>query len=123
MLILVLEMKPTDCESFRTKVNPLLSVSLPEEARLWPRSYSGGRISGFIAFTPDWKPSFFPLQAPYFRRRMYGRYRPLFKFALRPVFESFGIEWQPPPVRAEMVLLPITGILWALVRVFHLLEL
>ena len=103
LLILVLNMKAKDYESFCTKVNPLSGVSLPEGATLPGLSR---RVSGFIGFAADWKPSFFPLRAaPFFRRGIYGRYRPLFKFALRPVFERFGLEWHPPPVSAAMVLL------------------
>jgi len=102
VLILVLNMKAKDYESFRTKVNTLLGMSLPEGVTL-PRF--SRRVSGFIDFTADWKHNFFPLRAaPFFRRGIYARYRPLFKFALRPVFERFGVEWQPPPVSAAMVL-------------------
>jgi hypothetical protein len=96
VLILVLNMKTKHYESFRTKANPILGVSLPEGAKL--RRFWG--VSGFIGFAADWKPSFFALRAPYFRRSVFKPYRPYFKFALRPVFESFGLEWQPPPVSA-----------------------
>src|SRR5262249_34290083 len=108
ILILVLNMKTKHYESFRTNVMPALRVSLPEAATLSRRS---GRVEGLIRFGPDWKPSFFPLQTPYFRRSLIKRYRSSFKFALRPVFESFGLEWQPPPVRVEMVLLHLVVIL------------
>jgi hypothetical protein len=93
VLILVLKMKAKDYESFRTEVNPVLSVSLPEGATF----VQFKRVSGFIGFSADWKPSVFPIGVPYFRRDVYKPYRQLFKFALRPVFESFGLEWQPPP--------------------------
>ena len=35
------------------------------------------------------------LKAPYFRS---GSFKSRAKYALRPVFESFGLEWQPPPI-------------------------
>ena len=87
LLILVLEMKAKDYESFRTKATPILGVSLPERAI--------GRVSGFISFAADWKPSFLAFKAPYFRS---GSFKSRAKYALRPVFESFGLEWQPPPI-------------------------
>jgi hypothetical protein len=90
VLILVLEMKAKHYESFRAEVNPVLGVSLPERATL-------GKFGGFIGFTTDRKPSVFPLGVPYFKRDAYKPYRQLFKFGLKPVFESFGVEWQPPP--------------------------
>jgi hypothetical protein len=76
--------------------DPLLGVSLPEGATL--RRFG---LGGFIGFSADWKPSFFP---SHFRRSVFKPYRSLFKFALRPVFESFGLEWQPLPVSAATVL-------------------
>ena len=99
VLILVLQMKAKHYESFRTNANPILGVSLPEAATV--RRFR--RVSGFIGFSADWKPSFFPLRAPYFRTSVFKPYRRLFKFALRPVFESSGLEWQPPPVSAATV--------------------
>jgi hypothetical protein len=93
LLILVLSMKAKDYESFRKQVNPVLSVPLPEGATLGQPK----RVSGFIGFGADWKPSVFPIGVPYFRSDFYKPYRQLFKFALRPVFESFGLEWQSPP--------------------------
>jgi hypothetical protein len=93
VLILVLSMKAEHYQSFCTKVNPLLGVSLPERAT----QQRFGRVSGFIGFATNWKPGFFPLRAPFFRKIGWKPYRALFKFALRPVFESFGLEWQPPP--------------------------
>jgi hypothetical protein len=94
VLILVLQMKAKHYESFRTKVNPVLGVSLPERGTL-RRHF--GRFSGFIGFGADWKPNVLPLGVPNFRRDAYKPYRQFFKFALRPVFERFGLEWQPPP--------------------------
>jgi len=110
VLILVLHMKSENYEPFRTKVSTVLGVSLPEVAKRFRRG-------GFIAFAPDWKPNFWPLRAPYFRRGAFsGPNRAFFKFALRPVFERFGLEWQPPPVRvAEVAVVTI----WALIAILN----
>lgn len=93
VLILVLEMKAKHYESFRTEVNPVLGLFLPEAARLG--HFNG--VSGFIGFGADWKPCVFPLPDLGFSRSLFKPYRQTFKLALRPVFESFGLEWQPPP--------------------------
>jgi hypothetical protein len=90
VLILVLEMTAKDYESFRTKANPILGVSLPGARAALRRG-----VSGFISFAANWKPSFLALKAPYFRS---GSFKSLAKYAFRPVFESFGLEWQPPPI-------------------------
>jgi hypothetical protein len=96
-------------ESFRTKADPLLNVSLPEGAETMQRFE---QVSGFIGFAADWKPSFFPLQAPYFRMSLFKPYRSLFKFALKPVFERFGLEWQPPALSvARLPVYTLLGVL------------
>jgi hypothetical protein len=100
VLILVRGMKVKQYESFRTNVNPILGMSLPEMPEVAKRFQRGG----FITFSSDWKPSFLPLRAPYLRRGLFsGPDRAFFKFALRPVFERFGLEWQPPSVRAAEI--------------------
>ena len=102
LLVLVLEMKAEDYESFRAKANPILGVSLPERAipRRFGRVFGFRRVSGFISFAADWKPSFLALKGPYFRS---GSFKRLAKYALRPVFESFRLEWQPPPISVSRV--------------------
>jgi len=105
VLIFVVNMKAKHYESFRTKINPRLRVPLPETATL-PRY--GWVVSGFISFAPDWKPRVLPFRA------LYEGSSPceIFKFTLRPVFETFGVEWQPPPVPPVSTLdLPITKII------------
>ena len=47
-----------------------------------------------MIFAADWKPSFVSLGAPFVRP---GSFSVLFKYALKPVFESFGLEGQAPP--------------------------
>ena len=98
LLILLLNMKVRDYESFRTRANSILNVPFPESARL--RRYRC--VSGFIGFAAGWKPIFFALRAPFFRG---GSFKRRCKYALKPVFESFGLEWQAPPVSAQVLLL------------------
>src|SRR6516162_2555152 len=103
LLILVMKMKAEEYECFRAKANPILGVSLPEGAILsrFGRVYGFRRVSGFISFAADWKPNFLALKGPYFRS---GSYKSLAKYALRPVFESFGLEWQLPPVSVSWLI-------------------
>jgi hypothetical protein len=112
LLILLPEMKVRDYESFRMRANSVLGTPLPESTRL--RRY--GRISGFIGFAVGWKPSFFALTGLRFR----GSFKRRCKFALRPVFESFGLEWQAPPVSGQVLKMLFAALviswplLWAL---------
>jgi len=61
-------MKAQDYEAFRTKANPILGVSLPDQATLWRfgrvRGLGFRKVSGFISFAADWKPSFWRLKPP-----------------------------------------------------------
>ena len=88
VLIFVFRMKAKHYESFRTKITQMLGVSLPEEAILQPFF---GRVSGFIGFDANWKPIVFPLP----RFMLPFAIVSSLKFALRPVFESFG-QRRPP---------------------------
>jgi hypothetical protein len=94
VLILLLNVKVKDYDSFRTKANSILSL---------PPSRGSRKISGFIGFAADWTASFFPLAAPYFRGSIYKPYRRTFKYALRPVFVNLGLDWEPPPISAATV--------------------
>jgi hypothetical protein len=96
LLILLLNMKVRDYEAFRTTANSMLNVPLPESTRL--RRY--GRISGFISFAMGWKPSFFALRGPVYAR---GSFKRRCEYALKPVFESFGLEWQAPALSGQVL--------------------
>src|SRR5205085_2469829 len=91
LLILLLNMKARDYELFRTMADSILGVPLPDSKGLLRRR----RVSGFIGFAAGWKPRAFALRAPFFRG---GSFKRLSKYALKPVFETFGLEWQAPPM-------------------------
>jgi hypothetical protein len=80
-LLILLNMKVRDYESFRTKADSVLGVPLPQSTRLFVRRR---RVSGFIGFAEGWRSSFFALRAPFFRG---GSFKRLCKYALKPVFE------------------------------------
>jgi hypothetical protein len=96
LLILFLDMKAREYELFRTRAESILGAPLPDSTGLLKRR----RVSGFIGFAAGWKPSFLALRAPFFRG---GSFKRLCKYALKPVFENFGLEWQAPPM-SERVL-------------------
>ena len=97
---LLLNMKVKDYELFRTRANSVLHVPLPESGSQLAYASGWGIGRGFhFGFAADWKPSFFALKTPFSR---YGSVKARFKYALKPVFESFGLEWQPPPVSAKV---------------------
>lgn len=95
-LLILLNMKVRDYESFRTRADGILAVPLPPSTRLARRR----RVSGFIGFAEGWESRFFALRAPFFRG---GSFKRLCTYALKPVFESFGIDWRAPPMSDKVV--------------------
>ena len=94
LLILVLNMKRKDYAAFREEMSKTLGVVFPVSD-----GFLGfGRVSGFVRFASDWRPTMLRLYAPYLRRTIYKPYQPLFQFTLKPVFSDFGLAWQTPPV-------------------------
>jgi len=92
LLILISNMRG-DYKLFHTRASSLLPGLPPAPTLLrssWPRS-------GFIGFAEDWTPRFLALGGPQYSLK--GR----FTYALKPVFQSFGLEWQAPRVSAGRV--------------------
>jgi len=100
LLILFLHMGEDDYESFRTRTNSVLPVPLPAPTLLWRLT----RPSGFIGFANNWKPRFLALGGPQYSFK--GR----LKCALKPVFQSFGLDWQAPRVSAARVTAALFGL-------------
>ncbi len=112
VLILFMNIKATNYEVFRYKARPFLWVPLPETSTVQRGLRS--TVAGFIGFTPDWEPRFYPLKAPHLRRNAFKPQQHLFQYALRPVFEAAGLAWQPPPVmwfmKAALVVAVVIGL-------------
>lgn len=94
LLLLILGMRRKHYEPFRQQAEDVLGVSLPDHAAMKRR----GAANGFFRFSADWTPEFLPLRAPVLRRSPYKPFRRMFQYALKPVFEDFGLEWIEPPV-------------------------
>jgi hypothetical protein len=99
LLILFRNMDNEDYESFRTRANSVLPIPLPEakQVRRWY-----WRVSGFFSFDADWKPDFFTLTGPYFRS---NSFRSRCIFALKPIFEGRGLEWERPRISVRRALM------------------
>jgi hypothetical protein len=118
ILILILKMKKKKYEAFRKEAEATFQSAFPKAGQI------GGfwRVSGFVRFSIDWKPDFLVLRIPYYRRSVYKPYRRLFKFALKPVFQEYGLEWKPPPLaKSRVMFLVVLGLIIFLVLIacFH----
>jgi hypothetical protein len=100
LLIMFRGMSKKEYEIFRAKFEPVLGVQLSPAAELW-RFFWG--ISGFMSFAGNWRqPRFHSMGCPLSRRGVKKQLR-FYHFTLKPVFEDFGLEWNPPPVSALAV--------------------
>jgi len=138
LLILFMHMTLKDYESFRVRANSVLNVPLPESTQVhsasWRVGYTGIHaqsfssyfkwawywhqlkstfrgpwyrcVSGFIGFDADWNPIFLTLATPYFRS---GSLKSHFNYALKPIFESRGLEWRRPRL-SVLRLMPVVGL-------------
>jgi hypothetical protein len=94
-LLILLHLGKKQYECFRQEVDRRYKISLPGTATIkrWGRP-----IRGLFSFSDAWVPTFLPLRAPFLRRIGYKSYRRIYKFALKPIYEKFGLEWQLPRI-------------------------
>lgn len=99
-LLLMHDLKPSAYASFAERVQADLGIELPR----FPRVPRWLRLSTFLEFDANWRASVLPLRSPYWRT---GPRKPMvhaFHYALRPVFEKLGIDWQPSPISIAKVI-------------------
>jgi hypothetical protein len=121
-LIFIPTMSKKIYESFRKTALEKLGVLLPERSELkGPKRR--GVYTGFIRFSKDKIPCFLPLYAPLFRVNPYSPYQARFTYALKPLFEDFGLEWHLPPiVKGYIVSLIVMGSILLLIIVLLILD-
>jgi hypothetical protein len=110
LLVLMMRMSNKVYDAFLNEAGQALAVSLPERDSLKKR----GSIMGFFRFSADWTPGFLPLKAPRLRLHNHKDFKPLFKYALKPVFADNGVKWVEPPIRKMKVFWLIVASLFGL---------
>jgi hypothetical protein len=110
LLVLMMRMSNKVYDAFLNEAGQALGVSLPERDSLKKR----GSIMGFFRFSADWTPDFLPLKAPRLRLLNDKDFKPLFKYALKPVFADNGVKWVEPPIRKMTVFSLIVASLFGL---------
>lgn len=101
-LLLFLPENKTEYEVFRQKAKQVFPHQLPEYEFRPPRSsLSKSHISseGFIYFEPDWTPRLQRLKPTMLRQNYWAPGVPIFKMALRPVYQRLGVDWKHPPLQ------------------------
>ena len=108
LLIFIPQMSKKNYEKFRRLVLENVAVELPDRGSI-KKMKAYGEI-GFVRFTENKIPEFLPSRAPLFRVNPYNPFYARFYYALKPLFEEYGIEWKPPPfIKAYVVVLAFFG--------------
>ena len=95
ILILVTGMRKKSYKAFSEQAGRSFNIHFPDAKQIKARI--GLNVAdGFIRFAADWKSSFLRAKAPLARSEPYLRYKAKFNYALRPVFEAYGIQWHKP---------------------------
>jgi hypothetical protein len=117
LLILAVRFKKRHYKSFAEKASSILPVPLPNAKQIsrWRE------ISGFFSFSKDWRPTFLPLKAPWFKVSRFNRLRAPFQYALRPVFEQFGLKWEEPTASPSTVASFVWSIIVLLISILAFL--
>lgn len=99
LLILFFNMKKKDYEILLENAAHFFPQPLPDREAV--QKYRV--VNGFMRFSKSWQPDFLRLYAPFLRRSSYRPFQRMFQCTLKPVYESLGFPWQPPPVSLLMI--------------------
>lgn len=116
LLLFIPQMSKKSYNKFRQLVLENFDVSLPDRESIKKTKAFGGM--GFVRFMENETLEFLPLTAPVFRVNPYNPLHARFQYALKPLFEEYGIEWQMPPfIKTYVVILSILGTLFLMIAI------
>lgn len=124
LLLLVPEEKNV-YEEFRRKAREVFPCQLPEHEfrSSWFDSFKSHiSVEGFLYFEADWTPHLQRLKSPKLRQNYWTPGVPIFKMALRPVYERLGIDWKHPPLQLIQIF-PMVMLLLFLMFAIYLMAL
>ncbi|MEO8862324.1 MAG: hypothetical protein ABI358_12915 [Ginsengibacter sp.] len=121
LLLFIPQMSKKSYDKFRHLALENIAVDLPDRESI-KKMKAYGAI-GFVRFTENRIPEFLPLTAPIFRVDPYKPFYARFYYALKPLFEEHGIQWQPPPIiKGYVVALVVMGTLILIIIVLAILS-
>jgi hypothetical protein len=95
-LVLLVPDNQTEYECFCDLVDEQFPEGLPNYPVTPSLLTNTGSVRGLIRFDTDWRASFEELRPPPLIHARHQMLVPVYKYALRPVFEQLGVPWQPP---------------------------
>lgn len=108
-------------EEFRRRAEGVLPCRLPDHD--FRSSRSGGSTSsisleGFLYFEPDWTPRLVRFETFLLRYLYWAPGVSVFKAALRPVYERFGVEWRPPRLQPALLVALVMLVLFGMLAIY-----
>jgi hypothetical protein len=105
-LLLLLPDNKDEYEEFRRKVRGIFPHQLPDyEFESGDRSFKSHiSCDAILYFQADWVPLLQKLKPTILRQNYWVPGVPIFKVALRPVYDQLGIEWKRPPYKLIQIL-------------------
>lgn len=110
LLILLPDDKNARAE-FRRRAAGVLPCRLPDHDFRSSRSGSSRSsisLEGFLYFEPDWTPRLVRFETFRLRYTFWAPGVSVFKAALRPVYDRFGVEWKRPPLEPALLVVAVT---------------
>lgn len=117
-LLLLLPANKEEYEEFRERAKRLFPCKLPEHKFKARHSESHLSSEGYLCFGPDWTPRLQVFTSARLRQNFWIPGVPIYKLALRPVFEQLGVDWKRPPLQPLMVLAVLLLIVFALITIY-----
>lgn len=123
-LVLLVPMSPKKYAEFRDRAAEYFPKGLPDyHSSPFLRMFGArllGWVRGIIYFKTDWTPVYVDLwrvKLPLkYKLRLLGRRKivNVYDFALRPVYQQLGVEWEPPRYRAGALTFKFAPLAWIL---------
>ncbi len=110
-----LDMKKKEYKKFRNDMMERFLLSFP------PMLKPSSPVKGFFRFKKDRKIEYLPLRNNFFRTSGFGgkKFVTQFKYALKPVFEDFGIKWEEPPLSNIAVISAVFFVVLIISAIFY----
>jgi hypothetical protein len=119
-LVLLLPKHREEYEEFRRRALKVFPQELPALQFRSRTASSKSHISseGILYFQKDWSGCLRPLPRAILRQNFWMPGVPIFKLALKPVYDQLGVKWKRPPLQPLMVLAVILLILMAVLTLY-----
>lgn len=102
-LILLAPKLENEYRKFCEIASRIFPSGLPDYPATQKGPLAEGSVRGLIRFDEKWRPSFEELQSPPIMHARHQMLIPVYKYALKPVFERLDVPWRPPALNWYLI--------------------